>query len=49
MESNSQYARMDYWDERFQTEKNFEWLSGLNAFQHIITPLFSKDSRYFYK
>ncbi|EFO90711.1 hypothetical protein CRE_07991 [Caenorhabditis remanei] len=45
MESNSQYARMDYWDERFKTEKNFEWLSGLEAFEHIITPLISKDSR----
>uniref|UniRef100_A0A1I7U4X4 Methyltransf_11 domain-containing protein n=2 Tax=Caenorhabditis tropicalis TaxID=1561998 RepID=A0A1I7U4X4_9PELO len=45
MESNSQYARMDYWDERFQTEKKFEWLSGLEAFQHIVCPLISKDSR----
>ncbi|CAP24584.1 Protein CBG03740 [Caenorhabditis briggsae] len=44
MEANSQYARMDYWDERFKTEKNFEWLSGLDAFQHLITPLISKDS-----
>ncbi|CAI2313742.1 unnamed protein product [Caenorhabditis sp. 36 PRJEB53466] len=45
MESNSQYARMDYWDERFKTEQKFEWLSGLEAFQHILTPLVDKQSR----
>ncbi|EGT51117.1 hypothetical protein CAEBREN_01789 [Caenorhabditis brenneri] len=44
MESNTQYARMDYWDKRFETEKNFEWLSGLEAFQHIVTPLIPKSS-----
>uniref|UniRef100_A0A8R1E242 Methyltransf_11 domain-containing protein n=1 Tax=Caenorhabditis japonica TaxID=281687 RepID=A0A8R1E242_CAEJA len=45
MESNSQYCRMDYWDERFKTEQKFEWLSGLDAFQHIVTPLVDQESR----
>lgn len=46
MEANSQYARMDYWDKRFETEQKFEWLSGLEAFQHIVTPLIDKNSRW---
>ncbi|CAI5440059.1 unnamed protein product [Caenorhabditis angaria] len=45
MESNSQYARKDYWDERFKTEENFEWLSGLKDFQHILQPIIPFDAK----
>ncbi|CAD6184583.1 unnamed protein product [Caenorhabditis auriculariae] len=45
MESNLQYARKEYWDERFQKETEFEWLTGLKSFAHIVVPELSSESR----
>ncbi|PAV91491.1 hypothetical protein WR25_14195 [Diploscapter pachys] len=45
MENNSQYARKDYWDERFKTETNFEWIASFDAFQALILPLLKPEFR----
>ncbi|CAB3410541.1 unnamed protein product [Caenorhabditis bovis] len=45
MESNGQYRKKEYWDERFREEDEFEWLTGLKAFEHIVKPLIGKNDK----
>ena len=33
---NTQYKRKAYWDERFQTEDNYEWLCGFKDVEQYL-------------
>ncbi|VDK82352.1 unnamed protein product, partial [Cylicostephanus goldi] len=45
MDDNHQYANREYWEERFKSEEEFEWLADFNAFKHLILPNLRTDSR----
>ncbi|KAM4605282.1 EEF1A lysine methyltransferase 4 [Polymixia lowei] len=35
-DDNSRYKDVDYWDERYKTEKCFDWLGKFSKFQHLL-------------
>lgn len=35
-DDNSRYKDVDYWDERYKTERSFDWLGGFSKFQHLL-------------
>ncbi|XP_051555442.1 EEF1A lysine methyltransferase 4 isoform X2 [Myxocyprinus asiaticus] len=35
-ESNARYKDVDYWDERYRTEKRFEWFGDFTKFEHLL-------------
>jgi len=41
---NTQYKRQEYWDERFQTEDDYEWLCDYNDVKHYINTDIPKDA-----
>ncbi|XP_046883105.1 EEF1A lysine methyltransferase 4 [Hypomesus transpacificus] len=41
-DDNSRYKDVDYWDERYLTEKSFEWFGDFSKFQHIFENLVRK-------
>ncbi|XP_070989046.1 EEF1A lysine methyltransferase 4 isoform X2 [Oncorhynchus clarkii lewisi] len=40
---NSRYKDVDYWDERYKTEKSFEWFGDFSKFQHLLQRHVLKD------
>lgn len=40
---NSRYKDVDYWDERYKTEKSFEWFGDFSKFQHLLQRHVMKD------
>uniref|UniRef100_A0A4W5QS37 Uncharacterized protein n=1 Tax=Hucho hucho TaxID=62062 RepID=A0A4W5QS37_9TELE len=40
---NSRYKDVDYWDERYKTEKSFEWFGHFSKFQHLLQRHVMKD------
>uniref|UniRef100_A0A8C8IQR7 EEF1A lysine methyltransferase 4 n=2 Tax=Oncorhynchus tshawytscha TaxID=74940 RepID=A0A8C8IQR7_ONCTS len=40
---NSRYKDVDYWDERYKTEKSFEWFGDFSKFQHLLQHHVMKD------
>lgn len=39
------YSKKEYWEERFEKEQNYEWLCGLSAFEHTITPFLKQTDK----
>lgn len=35
-DSNARYKDVDYWDERYRTEKSFEWFGDFTKFDHLL-------------
>ncbi|CAJ0571547.1 unnamed protein product, partial [Mesorhabditis spiculigera] len=36
MEKNEDYAKLEYWDRRFEQEKCYEWLCDFDAFSQLV-------------
>jgi len=35
-DNNADYARLDYWNDRYTNEEKFEWCKSYSAFKHLI-------------
>ena len=33
---NSDYAKVEYWNERYASEDSYEWCKNYSAFRHLI-------------
>ncbi len=42
---NYKYASVDYWNERYTKEKEYDWLGDYKQFRHLINKHVSKDSK----
>ncbi|KAM9844792.1 EEF1A lysine methyltransferase 4 [Aulostomus maculatus] len=42
-DDNSRYKDVDYWDERYQTERSYDWLGGFSKFQHLLDKHIKKE------
>ncbi|CAJ0930184.1 unnamed protein product, partial [Mesorhabditis belari] len=45
MQSNSDYAKQEYWDDRFKEETEFEWLCGFDVVADILLPILKPNSK----
>lgn len=35
-DKNADYARLDYWNDRYTHEETFEWCKSYSSFKHLI-------------
>jgi len=42
--SNSQYKKVEYWDERYSVEPHYEWLASYNQLGHLLKETLDKFS-----
>lgn len=35
-DDNKRYKEVDYWNERYTTERSYDWLGGFPKFQHLM-------------
>ncbi|KAM9323157.1 EEF1A lysine methyltransferase 4 [Pholidichthys leucotaenia] len=42
-DNNSRYKDIEYWDERYKTEQNYDWLGNFSKFQHILEKHVKKE------
>eukprot|EP00088_Acartia_fossae_P070224 TRINITY_DN9343_c0_g1_i2.p1 TRINITY_DN9343_c0_g1~~TRINITY_DN9343_c0_g1_i2.p1 ORF type:complete len:254 (+),score=36.15 TRINITY_DN9343_c0_g1_i2:170-931(+) len=45
-ENNSDYSSPEYWEERFRTEEEFNWLGGLKHYRHALDNMLEKYEKY---
>lgn len=46
---NSDYMRASYWNDRFETENEYEWLGSLNNFMNHLIDYLRPTDRYFFE
>ncbi|KAG7263958.1 hypothetical protein CRUP_024292 [Coryphaenoides rupestris] len=42
-DKNSRYQDVDYWDERYRTERCFDWFGEFSKFKHLLETLVDQD------
>ena len=42
-DDNCRYKDVDYWDERYKTESNYDWLGSFFKFQHLMEEHVKKE------
>ncbi|KAL0966477.1 hypothetical protein UPYG_G00295740 [Umbra pygmaea] len=42
-DQNGRYKDVEYWDERYKTEKSFEWFGDFSKFQHLLVQHVNKE------
>ena len=45
IKENEQYASVDYWNERYTNEEEYDWLGDYNVFKELIHRNVSKSER----
>eukprot|EP01086_Lenisia_limosa_P016470 TRINITY_DN6288_c0_g1_i1.p1 TRINITY_DN6288_c0_g1~~TRINITY_DN6288_c0_g1_i1.p1 ORF type:complete len:225 (+),score=53.70 TRINITY_DN6288_c0_g1_i1:122-796(+) len=44
-DSNEEYEKVEYWDKRYTTEEEYEWLGSYEPYAEIMRKYLSKDSK----
>lgn len=44
-QSSAAYAQREYWEERFESEDQYEWFSDYSQFRHLLQPHIPPQAR----